>query len=259
MVKGKFLLLGTGASTGIPVIGCRCAVCTSGKERLRPSALVDISGKRLVIDVGPDFRLQALKYGITALDGVLLTHSHFDHVAGLDELRVYHFNGGVKRMPLLLSQETFEAIRQRCYYFMEEQKDGSILSTRFQFHTLNRPVGSVTFETVHLEFFTVSQKEMKVLGFRFGNLAYISDIHDYEERIFESLSGVKTLIIDALKEEKSIGHLSLSEAIGFAQKCGAERVYFTHIAHEMNPMTVSRKLPSHMQLAYDGLELEFEL
>lgn len=258
-MKGKFLLIGTGASTGVPMIGCACSVCTSGLERLRPSALVTVGEKHLLIDAGPDYRQQALKYGITTLDGVLLTHAHFDHVAGLDELRVYHFNGGIKRMPLLLSQETFESIKERFNYLMEEQKDGSILSTRFQFHVLQKPVGSVTFESVPVEFFTFSQVGMRVLGFRFGTLAYVSDISEYDERIFESLDGVKILIIDALKEEKSRAHFSLSEAMGFAQKCGAEKVYFTHIAHEMDPRVVSQKLPSNMQPAYDGLELEFEL
>lgn len=258
-MKGTLLLLGTGASTGTPVIGCSCSVCTSGQERLRPSALVTIGEKRLLIDVGPDFRQQALKYGISTLDGVLLTHAHYDHVAGLDELRVYHFNGGIKRMPLLLSQETFAGVAERFQYLMEEQKDGSILSTRFQFHVLQKLVGSVTFETVPLDFFTFAQGGMSVLGFRFGSLAYVSDISEYDEKIFESLDGVKTLVVDALKDEKNRVHFSLSEAMGFAQKCGAEKVFFTHIAHEIDPKVVSRKLPSNMQLAYDGLELEFEI
>lgn len=258
-MKGKLLLLGTGASTGTPTIGCSCSQCTSGGERLRPSALVSVGGKRLLIDAGPDFRRQALKCDLKTLDGVLLTHSHYDHVAGLDELRVYHFNGGIKRMPLLLSQETFDAIAQRFAYLMEEQKDGSVLSARFQFHTLKKPEGTVSFETVPVQFFTFSQGGMSVVGYRFGTLAYVSDISEYDETIFESLDGVKTLVIDALKDEENRAHFSLSEAIGFAQKCGAQQVYFTHIAHEMDPRKVSKKLSSHMQLAYDGLELEFEI
>ena len=258
-MNGRFQFLGTGASTGIPMIGCTCSVCTSGLERLRPSALIEVGGKRFVIDVGPDFRLQALRYGIDTLDGVLLTHSHFDHIAGLEEMRVYHFNGGIQRMPLLLNQDAFDALKERLSYIIEAQEDETVLSARFSFHVVNKTKGSMTFEGVPIEYFSYAQLGMGVLGFRFGDLAYVSDIRDFDESMFESISGVKTLILDALKEEKNRAHFSLSEAIGFAQKCGAERVFFTHMAHEIDPRKVQGKLPGNMQLATDGMELEFEL
>ncbi len=263
-MKGTFLLIGTGASTGIPIIGCTCPVCTSTlsfNKRLRPSALVKVDGKQFVIDAGPDYRQQALKYGITKLNGVLLTHSHYDHVAGLEELRPYWFFGDNKMssMPCLLSTETLSEVRVLFHYMMEEQEDGTVLSTRFQFHELKKLFGFVVFEELPVSFFTYTQVGMNVTGFRVGNLAYVPDISEYDEQVFESLAGVEILVVDALMERESRAHFSLTEAIVFAQKIGAEKVYFTHIAHEMDHEKVSRKLPDNMQLAYDGLELEFEV
>lgn len=257
-MMGKFTFLGTGASTGVPMIGCRCSVCTAGVERLRPSALVEVGEKRFVIDVGPDFRQQALKYGIDRFDGALITHGHFDHIGGLEELRVFHFNEGIKRMPLLLNQETYDMLKERLGYVIEAQEDGSVLSARFAFHVVPKSVGSVTFEGVHIGYFSYQQLGISVLGFRLGDLAYVSDIKEYDESVIEAIAGVKTLVVDAFKGEPSRGHFSLTQAVGFAQKCGVERAYFTHLAHEVDAQKVRGTLPGNMVLAYDGLELEFD-
>ena len=261
-MRGRFLLLGTGSSTGTPLIGCHCPVCLSTaafNKRLRPSALIEVAEKKFVIDVGPDFREQALKYGIDHLDGILITHSHYDHIAGIDELRALSFRDN-KKIPCLLSEETFEEIKIRYHYMMQPMKDErEVVCSQLKFHLLRKTRGDVHFEGLPVGFFSYAQVGMKVTGYRFGNLAYVPDIHDYEETIFEAMAGVEILILDALKEDLSIAHFSLDEAMGFAKKTGVKQVIFTHIAHEMEHDRINQKLPSNMRLGYDGQEIFFEI
>jgi phosphoribosyl 1,2-cyclic phosphate phosphodiesterase len=256
---GKFLFLGTSASAGIPVIGCKCAVCTSASpynQRLRPAGLVQIGGKSLLLDVGPDFRQQALKYKISHPDGLILTHTHYDHIAGVDELRAFYVRSK-KPFPCLLSRESLEELRARYAYLFQPIGDVPTLSAQLAFQTLEEEVGNTEFLGLKLGYMSYFQGGMKVNGFRFGDFAYVSDIREYDGTVFVALKGVQKLVLSALREAPSKLHLTLDEAVAFAQKVGAKETRLTHVSHSVDHEAINRKLPPAIQLGYDGLEMEF--
>lgn len=248
-MNGTFLFLGTGASTGVPMIGCRCAVCTSPSpynKRLRPSGLIKIGGKSFLIDAGPDFRNQALIYKIDHLDGLLLTHTHYDHMAGIDDLRPYSFRTK-EPMPCLLSGDSLKTLRLRYHYLFQSQG--------LKCQELKE--GEQEFEGVPVTCFNYVQGSMTVTGFRFGDFAYVSDIRTYDESIFTVLKGVKKLVLSALKREASRAHLSLAEAVEFAHKTGAYRTWLTHVSHHLDHDEGERHLPKEVRMGYDGLTIDF--
>lgn len=258
-MKGELIFLGTGGSTGIPQIGCRCEVCRSTNpknKRLRPSALLTIDNKKFLIDAGPDFRYQALKYGITKLDGVMITHTHYDHIAGLDEFRIFYLLQK-KAVPILLSQASFNEIKMRYAYLFRERNKEYSLPAQLDFQILVEKHGVANFQGLTVGYMTYQQGGMDVNGYRIGNLAYVSDIKIYPELIFEDLKGVKILIMSALRETLSPMHLSLEEAIQFSKKVGAERTIFMHIGHEVDYEKVNPTLPKGFELSYDGMRVEY--
>lgn len=255
-MKGTFQFLGTGASAGVPVIGCKCAVCTSPSpknKRFRPSGLLRVQDKAIVIDMGPDFRSQALSFGVDSLDGVLLTHTHYDHIAGIDEARIFNVRQK-KHLPCLLSRESYEELQRRYNYFFN--KEG--LSAKFEFFPLDDDRGEIDFYGIKIGYFSFYQSAMKVTGFRIGDFAYVSDIQKYEESIFDCLKGVKKLVLSALRSEKSPFHLSFEEAIAFSKWVGAEETYLTHLGHFLDHDAINALLPSGFQAGFDGMELEFQ-
>lgn len=258
--KGRFLFLGTAASAGVPVIGCKCSVCNSlspNNSRLRPSGLLKVGGKTLLVDVGPDFRQQALKFKIDALDGLLLTHTHYDHIAGIDELRIFYIRTK-KNLPCLLSYESLEDLKKRYYYLFQPIGEIPTLSARIDFTLLEEDMGEVLFQDVKISYISYFQGSAKVNGFRIGDFAYVSDIREYDPSVFLGLKGVKKLVLSALREEPSPQHLSLEEAVEFAKIVGAEETRLTHISHALDHDAINRKLPQSVQLGFDGLEMEFD-
>ena len=232
---------------GIPVITCKCAVCLSDNpknKRLRPSALLSIGEKRFLFDAGPDLRYQLLRYGIEDLDALLLTHVHFDHIAGLDDLRVFYFFRK-KKIPCLLSQNSLQFIEEK-YPHLDY----------FQYTLCEGDFGKVSFGGLDWECLSFSQNGAKVTGFRLGKFAYVLDIKKYTEQVFEALKGVETLVLSGLRPMPSPSHLSLPQATAFAQKVGAKMTWISHIAHELDHDEANASLPSMIQLAYDGLEVE---
>ncbi|MES2273658.1 MAG: MBL fold metallo-hydrolase [Chlamydiota bacterium] len=259
-MKGTFLFLGTGGSTGIPVIGCPCAVCSSDlprNKRLRPSGLIQIANQKLLIDIGPDFREQALRYKINHLDGLLLTHTHYDHIAGIDELRIFYVRQK-KPFLCLLSKESLETLMRRYDYFFQPLGKTTSLSARLEFQVLEKELGQVEFLGLQVGYCSFFQGGMKVTGFRIGDFAYISDIRDYDDSVFSLLDGINTLVLSALRSEPSPLHLSFEEAVLFAKRTGAKQTWLTHLGHFHDHDTANALLPPEVQLGYDGLELEFQ-
>ena len=259
-MKASFQFLGTSASAGVPIIGCKCGICTSldpRDQRLRSAGLIRIAGKSLLIDVGPDFRSQALKYGIDQVDGLLLTHTHYDHIAGIDDLRI--FNVRSKRpMPCLLSQESLSDIERRYFYFFETDKKKPDATARFDFQVLPEELtGKVEFLGFPIAYGTYYQGGMRVNGFRLGDFAYVSDIRDFDDSIFEMLEGVKILALSALRIEPSEVHLNFEEAVAFAEKCKAEQTWITHLSHFVDHDKGNELFPPNIKMAYDGLQLDF--
>ena len=257
-MDASILFLGTGGSMGIPVIGCECSVCQSPSpfnKRLRPSLLLSFGGKKIIIDVGPDFRYQALKYGIKTLDGIILTHTHFDHIAGIDDVRIYCFQQK-KPLPCLLSNETLEELKIRYHYLMPPHEKEEEYKTKLAFQILSGDFGTTTFQGMKIKYVSYLQMNMKVNGFRFGNIAYITDISRYSQDILDVLKGVEILIISGTSFKKSRGHITLEEAMELAGKVEASQTYLTHITHETDHEKMKQKLPSNIELSYDGLELK---
>lgn len=259
-MQAKFLFLGTGGSLGVPIVTCKCAVCTSISQfnkRLRPSAFLSIDNKNFIIDVGPDFRSQALHYQIDKLDGVLLTHSHYDHIGGMDDLRVFYFFQK-KQLPTLLSQETYESIKLRFHYFFLDELPSLSPKTQLNIQLLEKDFGQTHFEGVSIKYVSYYQKDMKVTGFIFKKtLAYISDIRQFEKSVLTALKGIDILIISALDYTPSNGHFSIQEAIEFSNSVEAKRTFLTHITHHLDHDETNSKLPPNIRLAHDGLELSF--
>ncbi|HUR10747.1 MAG TPA: MBL fold metallo-hydrolase [Flavitalea sp.] len=247
--------LGTGTSSGIPMVGCDCEVCLSTDKkdnRLRSSILVQSASTTLVVDSGPDFRYQMLRAGVRHLDGILFTHPHKDHVAGLDDVRGYNFFSG-QPMHVFANEMTQEVlIREFPYAFTDMRYPG---------------VPEITLNTIDLEPFKVGDipviplqvwhLKMPVLGFRFGNFTYITDANkiDDVERIKAMNSHV--LILNTLRKERHISHFTLEEGIQMSKELKAKQVYFTHLSHQMGlHEKVSKELPEDIFLAYDQLVIK---
>ncbi|MES2344587.1 MAG: MBL fold metallo-hydrolase [Chlamydiota bacterium] len=253
-MHGKFLFLGTGGSLGIPIVACTCSVCSSSNprnKRLRPSGVISVAGKHLLIDAGPDFRTQALRAHLKHLDGILLTHCHFDHIGGLDDLRVFSF-AQKKKLPCLLSQESYDELQIRYHYLMHPHS-----TDKFKFQILKSDFGRIDFEGVDVQYMSYFQAGMKVSGYRIGTFAYVSDIREYSEEVVRALEGVETLVLSALRYTPTEVHFSLNEAVNFARSIKAKKTWLTHLAHDLEHDKVNQELPSDISLSYDGLEIEF--
>lgn len=258
-MQGQFLFLGTGGSMGVPEIGCHCKVCNSNSsynKRLRSSGLLKVGGKKLLIDAGPDFREQALKFHIDRLDGVLITHPHFDHVGGLDDLRIYYFLQK-SAIPCLLSQDSLDDIKLRFHYMFRPIQPGRSISAQIDFQVLEKDFGNVVFQEIPFQYMSYFQTNMKVTGFRIGSFAYVSDIREYTQELLDYLKGVKILILSALRHVPTMMHFSVEEAVDFSKKVGAEMTYLTHIAHDLDYETTNAMLPSDVRLSYDGQIINF--
>ena len=251
---------------GVPTLGCECAVCISTDprdRRLRPSLLLrwrEQSGGRervVVIDTGPDFREQALRNGLTRVDAVFYTHSHADHIMGMDDLRPLSFNvfreGGP--IPLYATPETAEAL-ERIYDYTFSPSSTYPTRARVQL----QPLAERT--AVHgVEFLRVPVRhgEMEIAGFRFGRAAYLTDVSAIPESSFALLEGLELLVVSALRHKPHPSHATVEQAVGWARRIGARQSWLTHIAHELGHEETNRTLPDNIRLAYDGLSLPVNL
>ncbi len=256
-MNGRFLFLGTGGSMGVPAIACSCEVCRSESpynQRSRPGYLLTINDRKIFIDASQDIRDQVLRHHIMSIDGVILTHAHHDHTAGVDDLRAFY---AVKQAPLslLLSEATFSELKKRFAYIFCPEEEGPSLIPRFNIQFFGKAEGMVEFLGIQIHYFTFHQAGMAVNGFRIGNFAFLSDIREYPESIFDILKGVDTLVVSALRFTPSHLHFTVDEAVAFTNKVGAKRAYLTHLAHDLDYERTNAYLPEHIRLAYDGLEI----
>ena len=246
--------LGTGTSTGIPMIGCSCEVCTSPDpkdNRLRSSILVQSATTSLVVDTTPDFRQQMLRIQNKQLDAVLFTHPHKDHIAGLDDVRAYNFFQQ-KPMTIYANTLTEEALRRDFYYAFSEKKYPGVPD--LELITMDETpfvVGDIPVTP-----FLVWHYKMPVFGFRFGKFTYITDANRIEEKEKALVRGSEILVLNALRREEHISHFTLDQAVALTEELKIPSAYYTHISHQLGKhASVNSSLPSHIQLAYDGLTL----
>lgn len=282
----KITLLGTGTSCGVPQIGCNCDVCTSPDprdRRLRCSALVEIEGIRVLIDCGPDFREQMLRLDFAPLDAVLITHEHYDHVGGLDDLRPYSIFGDVdvyaeqfcidhlmeripycftpkeKRypgvpainlipiephVPIRIDQKTLQPVDERFLESSMREKRQQIMEER---------MGNSAGRSVEIMPIRVLHGKLPIVGFRIGRLAYITDMLYISDEEYAYLEGVEVLVVNALRHKAHPSHQTIEQAMSFSRRIGASETYFIHMSHHIQPHSQEDALlPPHFHLAYDG-------
>ena len=283
MVKARLTFLGTGTSQGVPMIGCGCDVCSSSDprdKRLRASVLVDYEGLRILVDAGPDFRQQMLREGVSHLDAILLTHNHKDHTGGLDDIRA--FNYLEKRASEIYCEKYVEdSLRMEYGYAFEETKYPG--APEWHVHNIDqRPFAlrsggpteilswesgkGYTYSTVNLDEEVKTAEvipirgmhyKLPVLGYRFGNIAYCTDMNYIPEEEFEKLHGLDHFVINCVKHGKHISHYSLEEAVAVAQRVGAKHSWLTHLSHQLPGYEeLAAHLPEGILPAYDGLVIE---
>lgn len=250
----KLTFLGTGTSQGVPVIACRCGVCRSADERdrrLRTSALLQVGATNILFDIGPDFRQQMLRHDVDHLDAILITHAHRDHVGGLDDIRSFNYVQG-RKMEVYLNGEAAEAIRRDYHYIFEPHIYPGLPEANLHVVDAAFDVQGLTVVPIH-----AMHKDLPILGYRIGPLAYITDANYMAPEELEKLDGVKVLVLNALRKEKHFSHYCLSEALEVIERVRPERAFLTHISHEMGlHAEVARELPWGVELAYDNEEVE---
>lgn len=249
----KITILGSGTSTGVPEIGCTCPVCTSSDprdRRLRASALIETDDTRILIDCGPDFRTQVLGLPFKKIDGVLITHEHYDHVGGLDDLRPFCRFGEV---PIYAEPHTAERLRTRMPYCFVDHSYPGVPNIPLQEIEENR-----TFLINHIPVtpLRVMHGRLPILGYRIGNIGYITDMLTMPDVSYEQLRQLDVLVVNALRIAPHPTHQNLAEALDTARRIGAKKTYFIHMSHHIGLQAeVETQLPPHVYFASDGLEI----
>lgn len=248
--------LGTGTSTGVPEIRCTCEVCTSKDprdRRLRTSVLVETEGKNILLDCGPDFRWQMIRHKTDRLDAVIISHEHYDHVGGLDDLRPFCIGKG---LDIYAEDYVAQAIRVRMPYAFRLHHFPGL--PNLQLHPIrNEPFMAAGMRIIPVRLMHAC---MKIFGYRIGNMAYLTDVKSIPEEEFVKLTGLEVLIIDALRKKEHPSHLSLAEALDNIARIRPKEAYLIHLSHRMGLQSeVEKELPPHVHLACDGLRLQIGL
>jgi phosphoribosyl 1,2-cyclic phosphate phosphodiesterase len=257
MASLQLTVLGSGTSMGVPTLGCHCAVCESGDprdKRTRPSVLLSYNGRNVVIDTAPDFRAQAVRERIDRLDAVIYTHSHADHILGLDDIRPYNLKQR-DVVPVYASAATQKNLRRQFAYIFDDAPTESSLPG-VQMNTIEGP-----FELFGLKFTPVIANHGKqpVLGFRFGAGAYLTDFSSVPEASKDLLRGLDDFVLDALRYTPHPMHSNVAQSLVLVAELKPKRAWFTHICHDLGHLEANAKLPDGVQLAYDGLKFEVKI
>jgi phosphoribosyl 1,2-cyclic phosphate phosphodiesterase len=252
-------VLGSGTSFGVPSINCSCPVCTSEDphdNRTRASIWIDDGSTSVIIDTSTDFRQQALREKIPTIDGILITHSHADHIHGIDDIRPYTFKNPV---PLYGNNCTIEELKERfAYIFKKTQKGGGKpkLSLNIVTDEDLKAARPIDIKTLSILPVPLKHGELDVLGFRVADFAYLTDCSSIPDESYEKLNGVEYLIIDALRYRPHPTHFTIPEAIGAAKIIGAQKIWFTHLCHDVMHKDLKQELPYGFAPAFDGLKIE---
>ncbi|MDQ2776763.1 MAG: MBL fold metallo-hydrolase [Acidobacteriota bacterium] len=250
----SILVLGSGTSVGVPMIGCHCKVCTSEDprdKRLRPSVLLCLDDYRVLIDTSPDFRCQALRCGIEHLDAILYTHAHADHILGLDDVRPFNFMQK-REIPIYASADTLEAIERTFRYVFDK---GPSQSSRPRLAPHIFPNEPISVAGMVIEPVLAVHGNNAVHGFRFGDCAYLTDHSEIPPQSMEKLTGLDVLFLDALRHNPHPTHSTVEESLKTVETLKPKRAYFTHISHDLMHSVVEGQLPPRVHVAYDGLEI----
>ena len=257
----KVTVLGTGTSQGVPVIGCKCPVCQSEDrrdKRLRTSAMVEVQGRRFIIDAGPDFRYQMLRAKVSHIDALLLTHEHKDHTGGIDDVRAFNFVDYpevIHRIHIYGNKRTIDAIHSDFHYAFATDKYRGV--PEIETHVISE---TESFEVGDIEITPIVGKHSErfcSVGYRIGNFAYLTDMNYIAPEQVAKLAGVETLVVNALRWESHSSHFSVSEALDLIHRVMPREAYLTHASHRIGLHSeVGHRLPAGVKMAYDGLEID---
>jgi phosphoribosyl 1,2-cyclic phosphate phosphodiesterase len=257
-MKARLTVLGSGTSMGVPTIGCECAVCSSSDphdRRTRPSVLIEYADRVVLIDTTPDFREQAIRERIRRLDAVLYTHTHADHLLGIDDLRPLSFLHKPGKLPLYAHPAAADFIRNMFRYIFEgNYKFGGLAQVELK--PMDGPVDLFGAQFAPV---TVIHGDAEIFGFRFGAAAYLTDHSDIPDSSFSKLENLDVLFLDALRYAPHPTHSTVENSLRIVERLKPKRAFFTHISHDLPHEATNATLPPHVRLAHDGMKLEFEI
>jgi len=262
MTIATFTLLGVGTSSGVPRVGCNCSVCLGTQthpknRRQRVAGLLEVEGKKLLIDAGPDIRNQLLENKIQKVDALFVTHNHFDHIAGIDDVK-WATDYRKESIPVYANRPTFLDLKKRVGYLLEPVAIGIHPSLYLK---QIKKWEELNFYGLKIQTLCYSQQNeghsrpTQVMGLRVGDFAFLTDIKQYDSRLIRELKGIKTLVLGAIRDGESIAHFTFDEAFQFSKKLASPRTIFIHLDHSVDYEIASKRLPPNVELGYDGCKI----